>query len=198
MSKDTSRQDMKELLTLVSADERGAFDRFFHLYYDQVFRFAYYHLGEKEACKEVVSDVFYSIWKSKKRLVQVDNIHTYLFVTTRNEALRYLAKNTKAQIPMDELPGIPPESTDLPDGQLETKELLKALNEAIGELPEKCRLVFLMAREEGLETKEIASALSIQESTVRVQMKIAIEKLTTHLKPIFPDITFSFLLMLIC
>lgn len=32
-----------------------------------------------------------------------------------------------------------------------------------------------MSREEGLKTKEIAEILSVQESTVRVQMKIAIE-----------------------
>ena len=42
-------------------------------------------------------------------------------------------------------------------------------NLAIDELPEKCRLIFLMIREEGLSTKEVAKILSIQESTVRVQ-----------------------------
>ncbi len=43
--------------------------------------------------------------------------------------------------------------------------------------PKKCRLIFLMIREEGLSTKGVAKILSIQESTVRVQMKIAVEKL---------------------
>ena len=71
------------------------------------------------------------------------------------------------------------------------------LDKAIDELPEKCRLVFLMSREEGLKTKEIAEILSVQESTVRVQMKIAIEKLVARLKPSFPNISFSLLLMFI-
>ena len=48
----------KGLLESVSVDNRGAFERFYNLYYDQVFRFAYYCLGEKEACREVVTDVF--------------------------------------------------------------------------------------------------------------------------------------------
>ena len=60
-----SKQNIMNLLSSVSSDGRGAFERFYNLYYDQVFRFAYYCLGEKEACKEVVSDVFFSIWKSK-------------------------------------------------------------------------------------------------------------------------------------
>ena len=42
-------RDIKGLLESVSVDNRGAFERFYNLYYDQVFRFAYYCLGEKEA-----------------------------------------------------------------------------------------------------------------------------------------------------
>lgn len=191
-------QNTKELLSLVAMDYRGAFDRFFRLYYDEVFRFAYYHLGEKEACKEVVSDVFFSIWKSKKRLVDIVNLDTYLFVSVRNEALRYLARNErKNEIPLEELAGNEIETFESPDEKLGTDELIDALNEAIEKLPDKCRLIFLMARKEGLSPKEIARALSIQESTVRVQLKIAIEKLTAYLKPIFPDITFALVLVLL-
>lgn len=191
-------QNTKELLSLVAMDYRGTFDRFFRLYYDEVFRFAYYHLGEKEACKEVVSDVFFSIWKSKKRLVDIVNLDTYLFVSVRNEALRYLARNErKNEIPLEELAGNEIETFESPDEKLGTDELIDALNEAIEKLPDKCRLIFLMARKEGLSPKEIARALSIQESTVRVQLKIAIEKLTAYLKPIFPDITFALVLVLL-
>lgn len=53
---------------------------------------------------------------------------------------------------------------------------------------------FLLARQEGLKPKEIAERLSINESTVRVQMKIAIDKIVTSLKPHFPDITFALFL----
>ena len=87
-----SKQNIMNLLSSVSSDGRGAFERFYNLYYDQVFRFAYYCLGEKEACKEVVSDVFFSIWKSKARLKEIDNIDTYLYITVRNEALRHISR----------------------------------------------------------------------------------------------------------
>ncbi|WP_297906431.1 RNA polymerase sigma-70 factor [uncultured Parabacteroides sp.] len=191
-----SGQNIKNLLSSVSSDDRGAFERFYNLYYDQVFRFAYYCLGEKEACKEVVSDVFFSIWKSKIRLRDVDNINTYLYVTVRNEALRHISKNNSVnKIPMDQLCSFEPEEESTPDGILESREMRELLNLAIDELPEKCRLIFLMIREEGLSTKEIAKILSIQESTVRVQMKIAVEKLITRLKSDFPDISFVLILM---
>ncbi len=191
-----SKQNIKNLLSSVSSDGRGAFERFYNLYYDQVFRFAYYCLGEKETCKEVVSDVFFSIWKSKVRLKEIDNIDTYLYITVRNEALRHISRsNSVNKIQMDQLYSFEPEEEATPEGMLESQEMRELFNLAIDELPEKCRLIFLMIREEGLSTKEVAKILSIQESTVRVQMKIAVEKLIKRLKSDFPDISFVFILI---
>ena len=188
-----SKQNIMNLLSSVSSDGRGAFERFYNLYYDQVFRFAYYCLGEKEACKEVASDVFFSIWKSKARLKEIDNIDTYLYITVRNEALRHISRsNSVNKIQMDQLYSFEPEEEATPEGMLESQEMRELFNLAIDELPEKCRLIFLMIREEGLSTKEVAKILSIQESTVRVQMKIAVEKLIKRLKSDFPDSLFSY------
>lgn len=194
-----SLQDIKGLLSSVSIDNRGAFERFYNLYYDQVFRFAYYCLGEKEACREVVADVFFSVWQSRKRLRDIENIDTYLYIVVRNEALRYQARNRDFnQISLSDVLSLEEEGDDgSPERHLELKEMWEILGQAIDELPEKCRIIFLMSREEGLKTKEIAQILSIQESTVRVQMKIAIEKLIARLRPSFPNISFTLFLMLV-
>lgn len=163
------------------------------------FRFAYYCLGEKEACREVVTDVFFSVWQSRKRLKDIGNIDTYLYISVRNESFRFQARNKDLnRVSLNELlPLMEEEDEGSPEEHLELKEMREMLDKAIDELPEKCRLVFLMSREEGLKTKEIAEILSVQESTVRVQMKIAIEKLVARLKPSFPNISFSLLLMFI-
>ena len=163
------------------------------------FRFAYYCLGEKEACREVVTDVFFSVWQSRKRLKDIDNIDTYLYISVRNESFRFQARNKDLnRVSLNELlPLMEEEDEGSPEEHLELKEMREMLDKAIDELPEKCRLVFLMSREEGLKTKEIAEIISVQESTVRVQMKIAIEKLVARLKPSFPNISFSLLLMFI-
>ena len=173
-------RDIKGLLESVSVDNRGAFERFYNLYYDQVFRFA-------------------SVWQSRKRLKDIDNIDTYLYISVRNESFRFQARNKDLnRVSLNELlPLMEEEDEGSPEEHLELKEMREMLDKAIDELPEKCRLVFLMSREEGLKTKEIAEILSVQESTVRVQMKIAIEKLVARLKPSFPNISFSLLLMFI-
>lgn len=188
--------DIKNLLTLLSEDNRLAFNLFYDLYYDQVFRFAYYFLKDTEACREVVADAFFSVWQSRLKLKEIGNIETYLFIVVRNESTRYLTRVSRdrfvsleeAKLQLEVKGGISPED------ELLTAEIDNLLNQVINSLPEKCRMIFLLARQEGLKPKEIAERLSINESTVRVQMKIAIDKIVTSLKPHFPDITFALFL----
>ncbi|MEI3467644.1 MAG: hypothetical protein V8Q76_01715 [Bacteroides intestinalis] len=53
-----------------------------------------------------------------------------------------------------------------------------------------------MARQEQLKPKEIAERLCISQNTVRVQMKIAIEKIIKQIKPYYPDLLFSIMVFL--
>ena len=134
-----------------------------------------------------MTDVFFSVWQSRKRLKDIDNIDTYLYISVRNESFRFQARNKDLnRVSLNELlPLMEEEDEGSPEEHLELKEMREMLDKAIDELPEKCRLVFLMSREEGLKTKEIAEILSVQESTVRVQMKIAIEKLVAEFSKYF-------------
>ena len=188
-------EERSELLKQVASGNSRAFDLFYYAYYEQVFRFAYYFLKTKEGCREVVTDVFFSVWQSRTKLADIQNIETYLYIATRNEATRYLNRHygrnpeSEANIPLKlNAAGISPEE------ELELKEVDELLTKIINELPARCRLVFLMAREEGLKTKEIAEILSISESTVRVQLKIAIGKIIEGVRPYYPHISFSVIL----
>jgi RNA polymerase sigma-70 factor (ECF subfamily) len=181
-----------ELLQLVSIDSRRAFDMFYNIYYKQVFRFVYYQLKDTGACREVVSNVFFSVWRSRTSLTKIKSIDAYLYTTARNEVQRYMAKNNDYRnISIDEIPiQVEVREDDTPEKKLINKEIETFVSQIISQLPEKCRVIFLMNRHEGLKNAEIAERLSISESTVRVQMKIAIEKITAQVKQHFPNLSF--------
>jgi len=190
--------EISDLLGLIGQENRLAFNMFYDLYYNQLFRYAYYFLKDTEACREVLTDVFFAIWQSRKKLEQIDNLETYLFVTVRNAVTHY-HKHLKKQEHLS-LENIPvyievAAGEESPEDKMAFEEMEQVLGRIIGELPEKCRVIFLMARQEGLKPKEIAEKLSLSESTVRVQMKIAIEKIIQQIKPYYPDLTFSILLV---
>ncbi|MDR2920845.1 MAG: RNA polymerase sigma-70 factor [Tannerella sp.] len=193
---DNNRKDIHALLGMIEQENRLAFNMFYDIYYDQVFRYAYYFLKDAEASREVVADVFFSVWQSRKKLLQIENMETYLFIAVRNEVTRYNKRSHPTNIlSLDHLPDLPETASDTStDDQIVYKEMEQLLNEIISELPEKCRIIFMMARQEGLKPKEIAEKLTISENTVRVQMKIAIDKIIVRIKPYYPDLTFSILL----
>ena len=195
----TAKIEIDRLARSVSEDDRNAFNMLYQVYYNDVFRFAYYFLKDKEACREVVLDVFLSVWQSRRRLAGIENLEAYLYIVTKNEALRYLSKKRDEEaLSLDILPiQLEDQESCSPDQILINREIEKLLTQVIDELPEKCRLIFLMARQEGLKPKEIGEILSINESTVRVQMKIAVEKIVARIRPHFPDLTLSVLFSLL-
>ena len=79
---------------------------------------------------------------------------------------------------------------DTPEEQLLSEELCKAITQAVNQLPERCKLVFLMAKEQGLKYKEIAKILQISEKTVNAQMVIALKKLNLIMRQYMKSVFF--------
>jgi RNA polymerase sigma-70 factor (ECF subfamily) len=182
-----------EIMELISGGDEIAFKQFYNRYYEQVFHFAFYFLKEKESCKEIVSDVFFSIWQNRVKLKEINDIESWLYVLTKNRSLRYLSQNKKNMVSFDDsainltVHFQNKEDISTPYDSLLNKEIESLMANAINTLPEKCRMIFVMSRKNGLKTKEIAEILSLQESTVRVQLKIAVEKIIALVKPLFLD-----------
>ncbi|WP_162611632.1 RNA polymerase sigma-70 factor [Alistipes sp. An116] len=200
-------KELADLLVSVSENNDYAFRVFYDLYYRNVFRFAYYFLKNREACREVVSNVFVAVWKSRVSLRQIVNVEAYLYVVVRNEANRYLKRSQSRprSLSLDDVPAVVLDrrgDVSLQDGEASDSRLIDSeveelLNRLVGDLPERCRMVFLLSRSEGLSVREIASMLSISESTVRVQIKIAVDRILEGLRRYYPDLKLITLLLLL-
>lgn len=197
------KKKLEDLLVSVSENDDYAFRVFYDLYYRSVFRFTYYFLRNKEACGEVVSNVFVAVWKSRVSLRRISNIDAYLYVVARNESNRYL-RECQAQrrcLSLEDIPisvldlNSPPHGGEAPDSRLLESEVEELVRRLINDLPERCRTVFLLNRQEGLSSREIARALSLSESTVRVQIKIAVDRIVTGIRKHYPDLKLISLLM---
>jgi RNA polymerase sigma-70 factor (family 1) len=155
-------------------------------FFPKISRYAEYFLKTTFECEDTVSEVFLELWNNRKTLTKVKNLEGYIYTITKNKALRVLNQNRKEKhvtYDLDHFSFLIEHET--PEEVQINKELNVLINKAISELPKRCQLVFLMAREEGLKYKEIAEKLSISEKTVNAQMVTAIKKLTTSLLGVF-------------
>ncbi|MDR1454986.1 MAG: sigma-70 family RNA polymerase sigma factor [Tannerella sp.] len=165
------------LLQSVSNGDHGAFRAFYEIVYPIVYQFVRCFLSVGEDCREVVSEVFYIIWKQRETLMTLNNIKAWMFIICRNEVFHFLKQKKKYNyVSIDDLPV--ELQIDTTDAWLVDDEMLAVYRNVINELPERCKLIFLMAKEEGMKYREIAETLSITEGTVAQQMNNAMRKIT--------------------
>ena len=67
--------------------------------------------------------------------------------------------------------------------ELTYKELNEAVLKAVNSLPERCRIIFKMAKEDNMCQQEIADALDIQLCTVQRQILLAKDKIKQAISP---------------
>ena len=105
----------------------------------------------------------------------IHNIRSFLFQIANNLAIDHLRSRTRFQqhyagTPSEELVG----STPLPDRELTAKQELALLQQAISELPPKCRTAFLLHRLHHLSYNQIAQRLGVSQGTVEKHISHAL------------------------
>lgn len=162
-------------------DDKKAFEELFELYYQRLYRFAYYYTQCKEAAEEVVADVFINIWESRNTIDTIHNIETYLFTSVKNRSLNYLQKEKQHLYSIENFTENF-QSHITPEKILIQNELQQEINEALAQLPPKCQVIFKLIRVDGLKYKEAAEILGISPKTIEVQIGIALKKLNLILR----------------
>lgn len=94
-------------------------------------------------------------------------------------------------------PEFPPLDGEASDSHLIESELEELIGRLVNNLPERCRTVFLLNRQECLSSREIAEILSLSESTVRVQLKLAVDRIVAGVRKYYPDLKLISLLLLL-
>jgi len=118
-----------------------------------------------------VDDVLQETYAKLATLETVDHIaapKAYIYQTALSiilqEGRRSRAKRIDSDVEIEALEAAAPEP--LPDQQVEARQELARVFEAIEGLPDKCREVFVLRKVEGLSQREIAEKLNLSESTV--------------------------------
>lgn len=148
-----------------------------------------------DASKEIVQDAFVTLWEKKDMIQEDKSVKSYLFVAVKNKCLNQLRGEKKFLSNLIELENLEGLSINSFTDSVETKEIRKAIDAAIESLPEKCKEIFLLSRNEQLKYHEIAERLGLSVKTVETQMSRALAVLREHLKEFLPVVMISFLIV---
>jgi RNA polymerase sigma-70 factor (ECF subfamily) len=153
--------------------------------FEQLFRglfrplcgFAMKYVMDEDEAKNIVHDVFITVWEKFEQLPSDTNYRSYLYTAVRNRSLNYI-RDKKKHVVLEKLQEHEPAEINT---TLESSELEREIELAIESLPEKCRMVFEMHRFEGFKYAQIAEKMQISVKTVEAQMSKALSILREHL-----------------
>ena len=157
------------------------YELLFREYFQPLLSYGISILKSEAEAEEVVQDIFFNLWRNKRKL----NIHTsfssYLYRAVHNNCLQLLKKEKrKLNYQQDKRNWNYQEGMN-PGEILQYNELYDKINSAVDELPENCKTIFKLNRFQGLKYSEIAEKLTISIKTVEANMTKALKHLRRHM-----------------
>jgi len=175
---------MKELLHKIQyGNDQLAFNALYEHFSYRLFLFAFSLLKSREPSEEVVNDAFLNCWNNRHRLHEIGNFTVYIYVAVKNLALNRLKQEERHRALLwDALATYRVQVTPSPEQLMMSGELVKRIEQAVSQLPPKCKLIFMLVKEDGLKHHEVAEILGLSLNTVEKQVSIALKKIAQELQ----------------
>lgn len=166
-----------ELLTLLQKSDEQALSALYLRYWDKLFVTAAQRMDRPEDAEEILQDIFIRLWERRKELELSHSLSNYLAVAVKYKVIDYRAKQHRqnARITFSPLDDQLPIYQLSAEAILLEKELWESIQQSIGRLPEKCRMVFIMSRQDGKTYKQIGAELEISEKAVEAHISRALK-----------------------
>ncbi len=170
---------------LADACRRGdeqAFGALVQRYKDRLYNVAYRYLGNREDALDVCQEVFIRAYRGLDGFQGTSQLYTWLHTIAVNLARNRLRdqsrKGRNQGISLEALTetgggGAHAAPGPGPCSEAQSHELEEILQQCLGELPEPCRLAFVLRTVEGLSYQEIAEALDCPKGTVKSRLNQA-------------------------
>jgi len=169
------------LVQRLNASDTSALSDIYNAYWQPLFLSSYNLLKSKELSEDIIQDVFLDLWNKRESLIINISLKAYLYACTRYKVYEYFRKN-KNKLRVDLLDDLNKRLTEsTPLTKLMHKELVQHIENVVATLPEKCRLVYTLSREQKLSHKEIADQLNISPKTVENHITKALKTLKLSL-----------------
>lgn len=159
-----------ELLKRVASGDKIAYAILYNQYLGGLYQYVFLFTRSREVSEDIVQNVFVRIWERRTFLASIDSFRPYLYRSAKNLLLDEVRRNqAKARATAMLMPEAE-EVAENCDDKLIYNQYYKVAEEAINQLPEKRRQIFLLRTREELSLDEIAAILSISKSVVKKQL----------------------------
>ncbi|WP_367866926.1 RNA polymerase sigma factor [Pedobacter sp. WC2423] len=170
-----------ELFYRLKAGDKVAYAEIYHRYKEFLFVFAYKKTNSEEEAKDLIHELFLTLWEKRTEIVITKELSAYLFWTLRNKIFDSFRHKTVTQKYIDSFSNYLIEHEADTDYLVRHNDLSKFIESEISALPAKMRQAFELSRKSNLTRKQIAAKLNLSEETVKSHIRRALLILKTKL-----------------
>jgi RNA polymerase sigma-70 factor (ECF subfamily) len=180
------------LMLRVQAGDESAYRDLFAKFAPRILQYVRRLVGSEARAEEVTQDVFVQVFRFRLRYRPDARFATWLYTIATNLCLNELRRpERQLRVDLWDRPGDEPdaEGPPLPDPAaidpevgVATRELARAIERAVGELPPKQRAALLLSRQDGLAYRDVGEALGISEGAVKALLFRATHALKARLR----------------
>lgn len=179
-----SMEERSELARAIKNGDHSAFKTFYESHHAELLR---YLLGKgisKETAKDLIQKAFIYIWEHRQKIDPSKSLRAYLFRIGYTRMLNHIRDHDKYDH-TNEFSSL--ETNNSPDAEIKAKELQKAIDTAIENMPDKRGLVFEMCFLQEFTYRETADTLDISIKTVENHMGLALKDIRLALEDFKPE-----------
>lgn len=156
------------LLERLRAGEIGAFTELYNRYWEALYRSSLKRIANADDAKDLIQDLFVTIWARKDRLPQTIDWEDYLYAALRYKVINHIQADEVriryANAKLSESNALHPQGAD---SVIALGELEHLIDQAMDRMPQRIREVFRLSYAEGCSPQEIAHRLSLSLQTVK-------------------------------
>ena len=159
---------------------REAFDEIYNRYWLKLFVVAGKRIRSKDDAKDLVQDLFFSLWMKRERLMVDTSLSSYLFSAIKYKVINYVESNVVKGDYLKSLDKALVDYDNSTDEAILSRDLEQFINLEIDNLSPKVREIFELSRRQNFSVKEIAEKLNLSDQTVKNQISKALKILRLH------------------
>jgi RNA polymerase sigma-70 factor (ECF subfamily) len=177
-------------LVALRRGDAAAFRQLVETYSPRVYNLALKMLGDPDLAEDILQETFVNAYRAIDRFEGRSHISTWLYRIAHNAVLMRLRKEQRIpdlksledDVDLDTM-STAGQWEDVPERRLLQAELLAKMDEALGNLSEALRVVFVLRDIDGLSTAETAEVLDLSETAVKSRLHRARLALREQLAP---------------